>query len=396
MFYYYPTEGWGVRNYAGTRPDLAIPIASSTPDNGVTAPFHLTSLPTFSPFDPSQINPGLYAAAPGQPARVGSSAMDPNYSTPYGIQWNLNVQHQMKNGLYLEIGYISNNGHHLFGGYSLNQVPIQKASASITQADRPFPQYQGITQQMTRYASNYNGLVLKAERRFSNGLSFLSSYTFSKLFDNVGGPGGGPGFPRQDIYNLKGDWGLSGSNRIHRFVWAGTYELPAGRGKRFLTQGPAMHILGNWSIASQWTLFSGEPMTPTTQGTTCNCFNGGQWANLLPGIDPGGPKELNNWFNTAAFENPGNFRIGNTPRGVIIGPGTFNVDASFSKEVHVAERFRITLRGDFYNFFNHANFNNPVISIPLRNAAGAFVGNTNFINSAKDPRRVQLGARISF
>ena len=101
-------------------------------------------------------------------------------------------------------------------------------------------------------------------------------------------------------------------------------------------------------------------------------------------------------LNTAAFENPGNFKIGNTPRGIIIGPGTYNVDASFSKDIHFKERYRITLRGDFYNFFNHANFNNPVISIPLRNAAGAFVGNTNYINSAKDPRRVQLGARFSF
>jgi hypothetical protein len=396
MFYYYPSEGWGARNFAGTRPDLAIAIASSTPDNGITAPFHLNALPTFPPFNPSQINPGLYAAAPGQRARVGSTSMDPYFSQPYGTQLNINIEHQMKNGTFFELGYISNNGHHLFGGYPMNQVPISKAGPNITQADRPFPQFQGITQMKTRFASNYNGLVLKVERRYANGFAFTSSYTYSKLYDDVGGPGGGPGFRYQDAYNLKGEWGFSGDNRTHRFVWSGTYEIPVGRGKRFLTHGPASYVLGNWSIASQWSLFTGEPLTPYAAGTTCNCFNQGTRANLLPNVSPDGPRNINSWFNVNAFENPGNFKIGDSPRGVIIGPGTFNVDASFSKEVRVTERVGLSIRGDFYNFFNHPNFNNPVTSIPLRNAAGKLLSATNYINSAKEPRRVQLSARFRF
>lgn len=396
MFYYYPTEGWGTRNYAGTRPDLAIAIASSTPDNGITAPFHLDDLPTFPPFDPSQINPGLYTAPLGQPARVGITALDPNYHTPYGVQYNINIEHQMKNQLFFELGFISNNGHHLFGGNPQNQVPVSQAGPSITQADRPFPQFQGITLEQENHHSNYKGLVFKVQRRFANGLAFTSSYTYSRLYDDVGGPGGGPGFAYQDAYNLKGEWGLSGDNRTHRFVWSGNYDLPVGRGQRYLTHGIGAYVLGNWSIASQWSLFTGEPLTPYTAGTTCNCFNSGTRANLVPNVSPDGPRKVNNWFNTDAFVNPGNFAIGDTPRGIIIGPGTFNVDASISKDVPMTERIHLTIRGDFYNFFNHTNFNNPVTSIPQRNSAGDFIGSTNFISSAKDPRRVQLSARISF
>jgi len=396
MFHYYPYEGWGARNFAGSRPDLAIVIQANTPNNGITAPFHLASLPTFPAFDPSQINPGAYATAPGVPGRVGTTYMDPHYNKPYSIQWNLNIQHQLHNGLFLELGYIGNNGRHLFSGVPLNQVPISQASAAVTQLSRPFPQYTGITAMQTRYSSDYNALIAKVEKRYSNGLAFVSSYTWSKTLDNVGGPGGAPGFSIQDAYNLNAEKGLSTINHTHRFVWSGSYELPAGFGKHYLRSGPLAYILGNWVVSPQFIASSGDALTPFATPNLCNCFNSGTRVNRISGVSTVGPKTPQAWFNVNAFVDPAAFTIGSTGRGVIIGPGTVDLDTSIAKNIHISERFSLNLRVDAFNTLNHANFYDPNVNIPQRNAAGQLVGTTANITRAYDPRRLQLGAKLIF
>jgi hypothetical protein len=395
-FYYYPYEGWGARNFAGSRPDLAVVIQANSPNNGITAPFHMTSLPTFPPFDPSQINPGLYATPPGVPGRVGTTYMDPHYNKPYAIQWNFNIQHQLRNGLFFEVGYIGNNGRHLFGGVPLNQVPISEASASVTQLSRPFPQYTGITAMQTRYSSSYNALVAKVEKRYSNGLSFVSSYTWAKTLDNVGGPGGAPGFSIQDAYNLNAEKGLSNINHTNRFVFSGSYELPFGKGKRYLTSGPLAYVLGNWVLSPQFLATSGDPLTPYATPNLCNCFNSATRTNRVPGVTTVGPKTIQQWFNVDAFVDPASFTTGNTGRGVIIGPGMVNLDTSLSKDIRLTERFSLDLRVDAFNTLNHPNFHDPNVNIPQRNAEGQLLGTTANIVSAYDPRRLQLGAKFMF
>jgi len=123
-------------------PDLAIAIASSTPDNGITAPFHLNALPTFPPFDPSQINPGLYASCSRGSRREWASRrwIPTTHALWRAVQHQ--HRHQMKNQLFFELGlYFQQWTPSFSGGNPLNQVPVSEASASITQADRPFPSF---------------------------------------------------------------------------------------------------------------------------------------------------------------------------------------------------------------------------------------------------------------
>lgn len=389
MFHSYPMQ-WGLRGAPGdVRPDVATVGDFISTDLGVTAPFRMSAgMPAPPPFSPDQLNPGFGAVPVGQSPRLALSYLDRNLSNPYGIQFDLNVQHQLNNGLFFELGWIANNGKHIFGGLNRNQMRIedvQRVAAqgrNPTQADRPFPQFTGVTEQTWPFSSNYNAVVFKVEKRYAAGLTFISHYTFSKHLDDTG---------PQDIYNRKQGKGPSSNMIAHRFVYAGSWDIPFGIGRPYMNRGILAHVIGGWTISPFLTVESGRYLTPSASPNLCNCF-GSQWADRLDGVEVEGPKTIDAWFNLAAFTHPGVNRFGNTGRGVIVGPGVANLDLSLAKDVRFTERYVLALRGEFFNFTNHANWGNPSTSIFPVGAAGT----TNVITSAREPRRIQIGLRFQF
>jgi hypothetical protein len=173
-------------------------------------------------------------------------------------------------------------------------------------------------------------------------------------------------------------------------VFSSTYDLPWGKGRRWLTTGPAAHIIGGWTLGSIVNMQSGGPFTVVTQANTTNVFSAGaQRANVLrDGNLPSDQRTVERWFDTEAFVAPAAYTFGNAGRGILRGDGRINFDVSANKVLHVREGMTLTVRGDFFNLFNHADF-----GLPNRT-----LGAPNFgvIGNATDARSIQLGLRLAF
>jgi hypothetical protein len=347
--------------------------------------------------------------------------------TPYVQQWNLTLQRELPLHWIVSATYAGNRGVHLFGAnYDLNQLDpknfdlglglqeqvtnpffgqiatgaLSARTVQRNQILRPYPDYLGISILANHGASSiYHALQLTVERRFANGFAGMLAYTTSKLIDdsfsNAGG-GGADGDFRIGRLNRRLDRALDENDISQRAVWSAVYELPIGRGRRFLRDGgPIAHIAGGLQVNGILTLQTGSPLK--IRGASN--FSGINWPDLV--ADPSLPSSERNaarWFNTDAFRNPRDFTIGNVPRTMpsLRGPGYKDLALSVFKNVRLAERVNIEVRGEFFNAFNWVNLNDPGTTL-TPNAAGINT-NPNFgrVLSSLPARRIQLGARLSF
>ena len=283
--------------------------------------------------------------------------VDYNYRNAYVQSWNLNVQRELLPDLAVMVGYFGSKGTHLRISRNINQ-PVNGV--------RPFPRLSdsspllpgatigNITQVEGTGNSSYNGLWASATKRFSHGLQFNTSYTWSKSIDYNSVSSPPTVVPVQNSYDLRGDRGLSDFDARHRLVASAIYELPF-TGNR---------IKEGWQFAAIVQSQSGNPVNIITTNSTVN----GVANTLRP--DVAGPVEitgsLDRWFDTSAFIPVA--RFGNLGRNVIIGPGFNNVDFSLLKNVKLNERMRLQMRAEVFDLFNHASFGQP----------GRVVGSQNF------------------
>ena len=355
--------------------------------------------------------PSMYLAdgypaftAPGPETRnagfgVGSAVeyFERNRRTPYSQQFNLGIQQQIGDVL-LEMQYLGNLGRKLTGiDLDINQpLPELVGQPGSLQSRRPYPQYTAVRILSPNFGmSSYHGLLLRAEKRYDNGLQFLSTYTYSHMIDNVdaiangdflGTPGGG----YQDYYNRRLDYATSPLDIKHNLTFNVVYDLPWGPGRRWLTDGPMSAVLGGWQLSMLTTILTGPVYGVSTQQNTCECGSTGpQRADILR--DPKLPKDertVERWFDTDAFAQPARFELGNASRSVGRAPGLANFDIGVMKNFQIAERYRVQFRGELFNAFNKANFGIP----------GTALGSPNFgtITSANTGRSVQLGLKLYF
>jgi hypothetical protein len=285
------------------------------------------------------------------------------------------VQREVARDLVAEIGYIGNVSHHLTANdLSLDQVAPQLMTSGNAQLVRPFPQFSGVTWINPSIGnSTYHAVFVRAEKRMSHGISFLAHYTFSKFLDDVEAANEfGTTGTYMDAYNRRLDKGRSGSDVPQRLVLEALYEF---HGFKF----------GLLETAE-----SGPAFTVIESADTTNAFAAGSLRpNLL--TDPslsGDQRTVARWFNTAAFTAAAPLTFGNSPRSVLRAAPVVTTDATIERSFRVAERYKIDLRGEFYNLLNHAIFNVP----------GFTVGAADFgvVSSARNPRTAQLAARLSF
>jgi hypothetical protein len=322
-----------------------------------------------------ELNAGLGAVPFGQRPTTSVDFFNPQQIAPVSYQYNLSVQREALRDLLVEAGYIGNVSHHLAANdFSLNQVRPEHLGAGNAQWRRPFPQYSNVTWiNPTIGNSSYHAGFLRSERRFSRGFAFLVHYTFSKFLDDVasGDEYGDPG-SYQDAYNRSLDKARSGSDVPHRLLMTIQYEI---RG---------------WKIGLMESAQSGAVFTVFNLANTTNAFPaGGLRPNLLRNPElPSHDRGIGRWFDTGAFAAPPFFTFGNSPRSVLRGPNYVTTDVTIEKAFPLTERFRLDMRGEFYNVLNRANFDPP----------GHVFGGPEFgvISSADVPRRVQLAARLSF
>ncbi len=328
---------------------------------------------------------------------ITALSVDRNFPTAYSSQWSLGVQQALPNKFLFEVDYFGSKGNHGIATLNANVAP---PTATPSQSKRAYPSFSTISYDQDRASSNFNSLLTKLQRNYSNGISFLLSYTYSKSLDNAPGQGSGSdsssGTP-QDSANLKGEYGLSDFDTRQRLVFSPVYQLPFGPGRRFLQRGVVSNIVGAWQVSGIFSHQSGRPFTVyDAASNTSGSYNGADRPNQVGNpnaASPGGPPihTIQQWFNTTAFALQPAGTFGNARRNSLIGPGFTDLDASLVRSIPVRREFSVDLRLEAFNALNHPNLYNP-------RTTAIDVGNSTFgqIQNAYGQRELQGAVRFVF
>jgi len=262
---------------------------------------------------------------------------------------------------------------------------------------------------------NYAGMTAKLEKRMSNGLTFLTSYTYGHALADSGTTlSGSNGLGTIDPTNYNSSYSSASWDIRHNFTTSASYVIPFGKGKKYgNSMNPVTNALvGNWQLNAVLTLHTGQPFT--IDGTNCQ----GQWnmcralALSNPGAAPSGGRSPSEWFNiTAVAEAPQLAATTNDPllAGGNLGlqsnttPGTKNLDFNIFKDFVITERYRVQFRAEAFNLFNTPEFNAPDGNLgdAVLNSAGVpIVGEGNFgkITGTQSgtERHIQFAIRFQF
>jgi Carboxypeptidase regulatory-like domain/TonB dependent receptor len=323
----------------------------------------------------------------------GWAPYDINFRTPYLQQWNLGIQQLLTRDLLVEAQYLGSKGTKLYTNIFFNVPDPSPMSTPSPSARSPFPNLGNNSLQASAGESNYNALVLRAEKRLSFGLMVMGSYTFSKSIDvdSLGNSVVSSNLDQSNNKNL--ERGLSSFDVRRRLTVSFTYDLP------FKSSNKALNaILGNWQAGGIITEQTGQPFTVNITSDRAN--NG--LLNQRPDLvgDPNLPDDqrtVERWFNMAAFAVQRVGTLGTAGRNILEGPGTSIVDFSLLKSIGLNERHRLQFRAEFFNLFNRANFD-----FPERLCAGTVAGEAcrapqfGRIGAARDPRILQFGLKYLF
>jgi trimeric autotransporter adhesin len=352
-------------------------------------------------------------------------------SAGYSQHYSLEIQRQVPAGFVISVGTLDSHSDHLLQSgvnidqlspsyYSLGVSALSQgtanplygnggvgtlATAKVSQAQLllPYPQYTSVSQSSASTAAAlYYSFYFRAERRFSNGLSTLASYTWSRSRDDITGASAagasnivqvaGP----QNAYNLNGEWSLSTQNIPNRFTMSATYELPFGKGKKFLNGGNALnYVVGGWSLNTFGIIQSGFPLSVTQSNANSLIGASYQRPNATGTVSAGTSgsidSRLSDWLNPAAFSVAPELTFGDTSRFLnVSGPRLFSIDFSVFKNFTIRERVKAQFRAEALNATNTPYFGNPGTTLTTPSTFGVITSQINY------PRLVQLGLRFTF
>jgi hypothetical protein len=327
----------------------------------------------------------------------------------YAQQWNLSLQKTLASNWSLELGYLGSKLTRLgVPDVNLNQLTVEQLALSGTLADqlpnpffgqlpansplgaprlsraqllRPYPRFTTVALYRNNVGhSTYHSLQARLEKRLSNRLLFTAAYTFSRLIDDAGAvfdsailSGPAATFQAADSFNKRLEKDASTGNIPHIFSSSIVYQLPR-----------------HWQLAAMARAQSGSPLA-VTQATNFNAFAGFgiQRPNRLsnPTLDSS-ERTTSRWFNTGAFAQAPQFRIGDSSRNPVTGPGYTAVDLMLGRTFHLRERLRAEFRAEAFNLTNTPPLGNPNTSF----------GNPAFgsITTALDPRVFELVFKLHF
>ncbi len=336
-----------------------------------------------------------------------------HYSDPSVQQWNLTLEQDLGHKLGLRLSYSGSRGSNLEVMVDLNQVQPNTLGYDTAQSDRPYPDWSIIQSVQNAAESNYHSGTVDLSRHSGKGLTFDSSYTWTRDLSNAGGVAPNAfavagGSYLTDRFHPGLDYGNVIYDRRHRFLTTWLYDLPFGRGQRWLSTRSALNrVVGDWQLAGVTVLQSGPFLTPYQQSV--DPAN----TNILTTVGQARPDQLSGvslyaaqrntaqWLNPDAFpysnlqdaDGTGIGRFGNAPVGGVVGPGTANFSLSLMKAVVLHEQTRLELSAEAANIFNHRNYEPPNMQVD----SGGF-GAITALQTAEGsgPRSLELTGRIVF
>lgn len=307
-------------------------------------------------------------------------------------QWNLSLQRELTANTVLKMAYVGSSTNFIPGEYDWNAPGIGDPATEVRR--RVFPDISSIDYRTPYAHGSYQGFDLQLQKRFSDGFSFLASYTWGQSIDNVEELFGPEGNARQDKNNLAADRAPSGYDIPHMFVTSYIFELPFGKGRRWLDRSGFLEgVLGGWTFSGITILRSGLPFTPTVPdkrdflGTT-----DGAWRPDRIGegtVDQPSPER---WFDPSAFRKPcegRSCRHGNSGRNILRADGQVNFDVGVMKDFRLTESLQFQFRWEVFNLFN-----TPAFAKPIANIVSPDVGKIRGTYSS--PRIMQFALRLEF
>lgn len=373
---------------SGRLPSKTPPVAGNFSINNNT---FTTNLNTVSP-----VSAGFPLARPAvfDPAGRDFKFSPRHNRDAYVQQWNLNIEHELGFNTLMTVAYVGSRGLHLYVFPNVNQ-PVPGPGPIAPR--RLFPNLANADGVHNAADSIYHSLQLTIEKRFSDGLSFLSAYTYSHAIDNASqDTGGGP----QNARCLRCDRGNADFDVRHRYVLSWSYELPFGRGRRHLrdTGTIGQLILGGWQVNGIETFMSGAHFTPGSAQNTLGAGVGGQRPDRIAnGNLLDSQRRLDRWFDVSAFQTPPRFTFGNAGRNILLGPGTALADLSIFKDFPLGlhEGSHLEFRAEFFNLPNSPQFNSPNASVGDPGAGRVRSAGDPFFFQ-RTPRQIQFALKYYF
>ncbi|HEU4388668.1 MAG TPA: TonB-dependent receptor [Blastocatellia bacterium] len=330
-----------------------------------------------------------------------------DHATPYTMQYLLSVQRQFSANWLVEAGYLGSQSRHLYGFQNVNQAlpgPLNSINSR-----RPFANFGVIQLVADGFTAGYNAASVKLTRRFGQGISLNTNYTFAKSIDNSSGirtQGLDTLFP-QDSRCLACERGLSSFDVRHRWVLGAVYELPIGRGKPLaINNSVANAFVGGWQLSTNTTIQSGVPQTlniginnagtnnPLPDRPSYSGTGNGYAANRTP----------SRWFDPASFVVAPQGTFGNVGRNTMLTPHFQSIDMALAKNFTMpySEHHFIQFRLEAFNVFNHPVWGAPngnILAGPAFPGAPANAAHQGFgviSTTALPMRQIQLGLKYSF
>src|SRR6202047_4389009 len=345
------------------------------------------SIPGFSHF-----SSGFPLDSLSNPTLPQLFGLDPNFRSPYMQQWQLSTQYELPFDTVLEIAYSGSKGTRLYSFYNANQAKPSKNPNAPTAPRRPIPAIDNAIFQLRPDGnSEYNGLQVRAEHRFSHGLSLLMTYSYGHPLANSSRVN----LQRPNFSDFRWSahpgWehGNSDFDVRHRFVLSYMYELPFGHGKRFATSGLANQVFGGWELSGIASLISGNWFTILDSTSNFANSDGSQRPDTV--ANPNGrPCVPGTLFNTCAFVDPALGSFGNTRRNTVLGPNVRLWELSLLKNFTLPKETKLQFRTEFFNVLNLTNF--------LLNQTGTDLQSPTFgfPDQARNPREIQFALKFYY
>ena len=307
---------------------------------------------------------------------------------PQVQQWNLSLQRSLGADWIATISYLGNKSSHIEIRGNPNQasLPSDPSNPGSIQSRRPYPWVGDVYEVSDIAYGNYNGLEAELERRFSQGLSVLSSYVWSKSLDSINNGAEQPEF-RNDLAR---EYGLSDFNAAQVFKLSAVYNLPLGPGRAYLASNSWFNkeIIGGWQISDILTVQSGLPFNVGAKDLSDTGGNHAQRANRICNGNHPANQSITHWFNTACYVQPGVGQLGTEGRDDIIGPRTTNLDLSLFKEFPLMKDKLVQFRSDFFDVLNH-----PLLGTPVADTSSPINGQ---ITNITGTRSIQLSLKLIY